>query len=59
MTLKVTVESAGKSVEDVVDLDIAVFNDFFQEKLGNAPIVRSEKAILKTYLAYKLGLVKK
>lgn len=58
MTLKVTVESAEKPVEDVVDQDIAVFNDFFQEKMGNAPLVRGEKAILKTYLAYKLGLVK-
>lgn len=44
--------------ERLVDVDIEEFDKFFQS-LGNQPIVRGEKAIIKTYLAYKLGLVKK
>ena len=44
-------------VEKTVDQDIEDFNDFFK-RLGNEPIIRSEKAILKTWLAWKLGLAK-
>lgn len=61
MSLKVTVETQVESTKDIerlVDEEIAEFDQFFRE-LGNDPIVRSERAIIKTYLAYKLGLVKK
>lgn len=61
MSLKVTVEGQVESTKDVerlVDEEIAEFDHFFQE-IGNDPVVRSERAIIKTYLAYKLGLVKK
>ena len=44
--------------EKEVDADIASFDVAFQA-LGNDPLVRAEKAILKTYLAWKLGLMKK
>ena len=55
--LKVTVEGEVSSYEVTVDEDIADFNEFFKS-LGNDPIIKSEYAILKTYLAWKLGLVK-
>lgn len=57
MDLKVVVECEASGYEKVVDKDIEDFNEFFQT-LGNGPIVRAEKAIIKTYLAWKLGLVK-
>ena len=44
-------------VEKTVDQDIEDFNEFFRG-LGNEPIIRSEKAIIKTFLAWKLGLAK-
>lgn len=55
----VTEEPADRvSAEESVNTDIQSFNDFFQG-LGNEPLTRPEKAIIKTYLAWKLGLVKK
>jgi len=44
-------------VEKTVDQDIEDFNDFFKG-LGNESMVRSERAILKTFYAWKLGLAK-
>jgi hypothetical protein len=44
--------------EKIVDEDINEFNEFFRS-LGNDSIVRGEKAIIKTYLAWKLGLTKR
>lgn len=63
MALKISIDSlpdvdGPMSLEKVVDADIGEFNEFFRS-LGNDPIVRGEKAILKTYLAWKLGLMKK
>lgn len=40
-------------IEQVVDADIAKFDAYFQT-LGNDPLVRSEKAIIKTFLHYHL-----
>ena len=48
----------GEELEKLVDADIEAFSTFFQT-LGNDPVIRSEKAIIKTYLAYKLGVGKK
>lgn len=48
---------APQEVEGAIDEDITTFGAFF-ESLGNDPLVRSEKAILKTYFAWKLGLMK-
>lgn len=48
---------ANTTVEAVVDEDIRVFDQEFQ-RIGNSPIVPSERAIIKTYLAWKLGLAK-
>ena len=41
-----------KQVEAAVDRDIDAFDAYFRS-LGNDPLVRSEKAIIKTYLHWK------
>lgn len=46
------------AARESVDLDIEGFDTFFRS-IGNEPLTRPEKAIIKTYLAWKLGLVKK
>jgi hypothetical protein len=44
-------------INAAADEEIAVFDQWFQS-MGNDPLVRSEKAILKTYLLARLaGLV--
>ena len=40
-------------VEAAVDAEIATFDQFFQNELQNDPLIRSELAILKTYLFWK------
>jgi hypothetical protein len=40
-------------LERTVELDIENFNSWFRS-LGNEPLVRSEFAILKTYLFWKV-----
>ncbi len=47
----------GREVEPHVDADIQAFDVFFSA-LGTGPMTPGEKAIIKTYLAYKLGLKK-
>jgi hypothetical protein len=49
---KVTSQHSGETLEQVVDQEIEIFEAWFRE-LGNEPIVRSERAILKTYLWWK------
>lgn len=49
---------ADATVEKVVDSDIEDFNRWFQAQ-GNDPVIHLEKAIIKTYLGWKLGLAKK
>lgn len=46
-------EQDMKKLEPIVDADIAEFDKYFQS-IGNEPVVRSEKAIIKTYLHWKL-----
>jgi hypothetical protein len=41
--------------EIAVDADIEAFNVYFQQELGNDPLVRSERAIIKTFFAYHIG----
>lgn len=43
----------SKELEAAVDADIAEFDKYFQGKLNNAPVLSSEKAIIKTYLWWK------
>jgi hypothetical protein len=43
----------GAELERAVDEDIAKFDECFQKDLDNEPLVRSEVAILKTYLLWK------
>ncbi len=43
----------GHVLESTVNGDIEAFDDYFQ-KLGNEPLSKSERAIIKTYLHYKL-----
>jgi len=40
-------------LEEIVDADLAQFNECFQRELGNDPLIKSELAVLKTYLWYK------
>jgi len=52
--LKVTVEDKTRPLEEVVDEDIKKFEEWFRTHLQNGePLVRSEKAIIKTYLRWK------
>lgn len=59
MSIKVVVEGEVLNIEQAVDEDIREFNDWFRATLGNMPITGFEKAIIKTYLAWKLELAKK
>jgi hypothetical protein len=43
----------GTELLAAIDTDIAKFDECFQQELGNEPLVRSELAILKTYLFWK------
>lgn len=49
------VEVARELSEMVVDADLEVFSKVM-ESLGNDGLARPERAIIKTYLAWKLGL---
>lgn len=40
----------GLTLEQVVDLELEAFEQFFIEKLKNTRMTPSERAILKTYL---------
>lgn len=40
-------------LEAAVDADIAKFDEYFQRELQNAPLIKSEVAVLKTYLYWK------
>lgn len=52
--LKVIVEDTSRPLEEVVNDDIKAFEKWFMAHLKNGdPLVRSEVAILKTYLRYK------
>lgn len=51
--VKVLVEQPeGQSLEATVEADLRQFEGWFM-RLGNEPLVRSEVAILKTYLRFK------
>lgn len=41
-------------VERLVDASIDEFNEYFQTDLKNEPLVRAERAIIKTYLYFLL-----
>lgn len=51
--LEVTASCPQPELEAAVEEDIRRFDEWFQS-IGNDPIVRSEVAILKTYLWWKL-----
>lgn len=52
--MKVVTEQP-ESLEAEVDADIAKFNEWFQRHLQNdKPLAPSEKAVLKTYLWWKV-----
>jgi len=50
--VKVQVDAPPERLEAAVDADIAAFDAWFQRR-GNEPLVRSEVAILKTWLFWK------
>ncbi len=41
-------------LEQSVDMDIGEFDEYFQKVLGNDPMVKGERAIIKTFLYYHL-----
>lgn len=43
-------------LEQTVDDDIDQFADYFCGELGNDPLAKAEKSIIKTYIAWKFGL---
>jgi len=45
-----------EKLEEEVDVELASFDTWFQATLNNGPLVNSERAIVKTYLAWKLGV---
>jgi hypothetical protein len=51
--VKVQVDVPPERLEATVDEDIAAFDVWFQQQADNAPLVGSERAILKTYLYFK------
>lgn len=42
-----------EGAEVAIDVEIEAFNQFFQSELKNEPLIRSEIAVLKTYLSWK------
>jgi len=50
---QLVVPEDAKAAEVLVDQEIEAFNHFFQSELKNEPLIRSEAAILKTYLLWK------
>jgi hypothetical protein len=52
LTVVVGAVEEGKTLESTVEEDIRAFETWFRAK-GNDPLVRSEIAILKTYLYFK------
>jgi hypothetical protein len=48
-----TLGADGAALEEAVDADIAKFNEYFQRELKNDPLIKSEIAMLKTYLWWK------
>lgn len=42
-----------EAIEPAVDKEIENFDQFFQSELKNEPLLKSEKALLKTYLFWK------
>lgn len=56
MSLKVALPDTlapEETPEKIVDADIKAFDEWFRG-LGNDPLIHMEKAVLKTYLWYKL-----
>lgn len=51
--ITVSTTTTREELETSVSEDLAAFDAWFQS-LGNDPLVRSEVAILKTYLYFKL-----
>lgn len=51
--------SDNKQIECIVDDDIKDFDSFFQEHLKNDPMNKAERAIIKTYVGWKLGIFQK
>lgn len=50
--VSVVVEEEGQLLEQTVETDIRAFEEWFRSQ-GNDPLVKSEWAILKTYLFFK------
>ncbi len=41
-------------MEEAVDEDIRSFSEWFQRRVGDGPLIHAERAILKTFMYYKL-----
>jgi hypothetical protein len=53
LTVSGTIEDR-KAVEAAVDEDIDGFDTWFRNTVGDAPVTKLEKAIIKSYVYYKL-----
>ena len=49
-------EEARRHLEKAVDTNLDEFADFFCKELGNDPLTKAERAVVKTYLAWQFGL---
>lgn len=54
MALSVHCTAGAAEVEREVDADIDEFERWFASKVENGPLLHAERAILKTYLWWKL-----
>jgi len=53
---RVEVKVAGESSEEAeaaIDADVKAFEKFLMENSGSSPLIKAERAILKTYMIYK------
>ena len=51
--IQVTADVAPEELEALVDADIVAFDRYFQS-MGNDPLLKAEKAIIKTYMFFQL-----
>lgn len=49
-------DRARRYLERAVDADLDEFSAFFSKELGNDPLTKAERAVVKTYLAWQFGL---
>jgi len=60
MDIKISTEQTdGKKIENEVDKELEEFESFFQTLGNTGKLLPIERAILKTYLGWRLGVYKR